>query len=223
MATGLHTPKARSGKTDERTDAVTPIETSALDNSFATARRSMIDSQLRTSGVTAEVVIARMREVPREQFVPVAFRDVAYVDRAVPVGDGRFLPAPLVHGMMLQEAVPMPTDNVVLVDSGSGYLAELLRPLVASLQVLTPAEALGAARGGATADLLLIDGAIEQMPDVLVKCLAADGRVVTGLVENGVTSMARGRKSGGQIVFLKLGEIGIPRLREFDKPKGWSF
>lgn len=183
----------------------------------------MIDSQLRTSGVTADVVIARMREVPRENFVPVGMRDVAYVDRAVPVGGGRFLAAPLVHGMMLQEAVPMPTDNVVLVDSGSGYLAELLGPLVASLKVLTPAEALVATRGGAKADLLLIDGAIEQLPDALVKRLADDGRMVTGLVEHGVTSLARGRKSGGQLVFLKLGEIGIPRLPEFDKPKGWSF
>lgn len=190
---------------------------------FAAARQAMIDSQLRTSGVTEVNTIARMRAVAREDFVPAAARDFAYMDRAVPLGDGRFLAAPLVNGTMVQEAAPQPHETAILVDGGSGYLAEILRPLVASLKVLTPAEALAAPRGQAKADLIVIDGAIEQMPDSLAKRLADDGRVVTGLVENGITSIARGRKAGGQVVFLKLGEMGVPRLPEFDKPKGWSF
>ena len=190
---------------------------------FAAARQAMIDSQLRTSGVTEVNTIARMRAVAREDFVPAAARDFAYMDRAVPLGDGRFLAAPLVNGTMVQEAAPQPHETAILVDGGSGYLAEILRPLVASLKVLTPAEALGAPRGQAKADLIVIDGAIEQMPDSLAKRLADDGRVLTGLVENGITSIARGRKAGGQVVFLKLGEMGVPRLPEFDKPKGWSF
>ncbi|MFC3101007.1 protein-L-isoaspartate O-methyltransferase [Altererythrobacter lauratis] len=190
---------------------------------FAAARQAMIDSQLRTSGVTEVNTIARMRAVPREDFVPAAVRDFAYMDRAVPLGDGRFLAAPLVNGTMLQEAAPQPHDAAILVDGGSGYMAELLRPLVASLKVLTPAEALAAPRGQAKADLIVIDGAIEQMPDSLAKRLADNGRVVTGLIENGITSVARGRKAGGKVVFLKLAEMGIPRLPEFAKPKGWSF
>ena len=65
---------------------------------FTAARRAMIDSQLRTSGVNAPWVLARMNAVPREDFVPAAAREVAYTDRAVPLGDGRMLAAPLVHG-----------------------------------------------------------------------------------------------------------------------------
>ena len=190
---------------------------------FAAARQAMIDSQLRTSGVTEVNTIVRMRAVPREDFVPAAARDFAYMDRAVPLGDGRFLAAPLVIGTMVQEAAPQPHETAILVDGGSGYLAEILRPLVASLKVLTPAEALAAPRGQAKANLIVIDGAIEQMPDSLAKRLADNGRVVTGLVESGITSIARGRKAGGQVVFLKLGEMGVPRLPEFDQPKGWSF
>jgi protein-L-isoaspartate(D-aspartate) O-methyltransferase len=200
-----------------------PEQPLATGTSFTAARRAMIDSQLRTSGVTADFAVDRMRSVPREDFVPAAMRDVAYVDRAVPLGDGHFLASPLVHGMMLQEARPLPTDNVLLVDCGSGYLAELVRPLVASLTVASPAEAQVPAAEGKKADLVLIDGAIEQMPAALAERVADNGRVVTGLVEDGVTSIARGRKSGEGVAFLKLGEIGIPRLPEFDKPKGWSF
>lgn len=199
------------------------MEPATIENPSITARRAMIDSQLRTSGVTDAAVIARMREVAREQFVPATLCDVAYVDRALPLGEGVFLAAPLVHGLMLQEAAPTLADTAVLVDGGSGYLAELLRPMVGSLKVLSPMEALVAPRGGAKASLLIIDGAIEHVPDALAKRLADDGRVVCGLAQAGITSLARGRKSGGQVAFLPLVDIGIPHLSAFDKPKGWSF
>jgi len=192
-------------------------------SSSLAARRAMIDSQLRTSGVNADFVIRRVGEVAREDFVPAAARGVAYTDRAVPLGDGRYLAAPLVQGMMLQEAAPKSGESAVLVDGGSGYLAELLRPLVGSLKVLTPEEALTNPRGGKKADLLLIDGAVEHIPESLAKRLADNGRVVTGLCEHGITRLARGRKSGSSIALLAVAEMGIPRLPAFDRPKGWSF
>jgi protein-L-isoaspartate(D-aspartate) O-methyltransferase len=200
---------------------VTVLDSPAKNDTSGAARRAMIDSQLRTSGVTAAAVVARMAAVPREDFVPASARAAAYMDRAVPLGDGKYLAAPLVHGMLLQEADPASGDNCIVVDGGSGYLPELLRPLVGSLTVLTPEQAL--AKGSETADLILIDGAIEQMPDTLASRLVDGGRLVTGLIENGVTSVARGRKSGTGVAFMKLGEVGVPRLAAFDKPKGWSF
>ncbi len=124
--------------------------------------------------------------------------------------------------MMLQEARPKSGEHALVVDGGSGYLPELLRPLVASLKVITADEALEAARGK-KADLILIDGAAEQIPEALAKRLADDGRLVTGMVSNGVTRLAAGRRAGNALSLLPLAEIGIPRLAQFDKPKGWSF
>jgi protein-L-isoaspartate(D-aspartate) O-methyltransferase len=189
---------------------------------FGTARKAMIDSQLRVSGVNADFVRERMGAVPREDFVPQAARSLAYMDRAVPLGGGRFLAAPLVQGMMLQEAAPTAGDKALLVDGGSGYFAELLRPLVGSLEIVTPAEAL--AKGGKSEiTLLVIDGAIEQFPETLTKLLAEGGRVVSGLVIRGLTRLATGRKAGGEVALVPLAEIGIPILPEFAAPKGWSF
>jgi protein-L-isoaspartate(D-aspartate) O-methyltransferase len=199
------------------TDTVTLPDTPA----FPVARKAMIDSQLRTSGVTAKCAIGPMARVPREDFVPAAARAVAYMDRAVPLGEGKFLPAPLFHGTLLQEAAPRADDSVIVVDGGSGYLPALLAGQVASITVLSPEQALKP--GKVAASLILIDGAIEALPAALAACLADDGRVVTGLCENGVTSVARGRKAGTTVTFLKLGEMGIPRLAAFDAPKGWSF
>jgi protein-L-isoaspartate(D-aspartate) O-methyltransferase len=187
------------------------------------ARRAMIDSQLRTSGVNAEPVLRRMAEVARERFVPEAARGFAYIDRAIALGDGRQLAAPVVHGLMLQEARPVPADRALLVDGGSGYLAEVLRPMVGSLEVITPADAVAASRKGGDFTLLVIDGAIERLPETLARRLAEGARAVAGVVENGITRLAIGREASGALALLPLAELGIPVLPEFAAPKGWSF
>jgi protein-L-isoaspartate(D-aspartate) O-methyltransferase len=191
------------------------------------ARRAMIDSQLRTSGVNAGWVLRRMDAVAREDFVPASARGFAYIDRAIALGGGRYLAPPVVQGMMLQEARPTMADKALLVDGGSGYLAELLRPLVGSLEVITPEDAAAQSRPksirGSDFTLLLIDGAAEQLPEALVRRLEEQARIVTGVVENGLTRLAIGRSSAGEVALLPLAELGIPVLPEFAGPKGWSF
>ena len=194
---------------------------SAPATDFAAARRAMIVSQLRTSGVNEPWVLEAMAGVPRENFVPAELRDAAYIDRAVPLGDGKFLGAPLVQGKMLQEAAPAKTDKALIVGDGEGYLATLLRPLVGSLNAVAPAAAGEAASG--EYDLIVIDGAIEVLPDALSARLAEGGRVVTGVTERGVTRLAAGTKAGGVTSLLPLAELGIPVLPEFAAPKRWSF
>lgn len=190
---------------------------------MSTARKFMIDSQLRTSGVNEEFVLARMNAVAREDFVPEAAKPVAYMDRAVPLGEGRFLPAPLFHGKILAEARPTNQDSVLVVENGSSYLAELARPLVASLDQVDADKAAGAKGKRKTYSLILIDGAIEQLPAGLAKQLEEGGRIVTGLVLRGVTRLASGRKVAGLVALQPLAEVGIPVLHAFDKPKEWSF
>ena len=190
---------------------------------FAAARKAMIDSQLRVSGVNADFVRERMGAVPREQFVPEASQGIAYMDRAIALGNDRYLAAPLVHGRMLEEAAPTSGDKALLVDGGSGYLAELLRPLVGSLEVLSPQQAIEKSRKKGNFTLLVIDGAIEALPDTLAKRLADNARVVTGLVSRGLTRLAAGRKIAGEVALMPLADIGIPILPEFAVPKSWSF
>ena len=146
---------------------MTLVEERTSTNGFAAARKAMVESQLRVSGVNAGFVLARMGAVPREDFVPDRARGHAYMDRAIALGDGRFLAAPLVNGRMLEEAAPGEGDKALLVDGGSGYMAELLRPLVGSLEVVAPDKAAAKSRKAGDFDLLVIDGAIEQLPAAL--------------------------------------------------------
>ena len=70
---------------------------------FAQARRAMVDSQLRPQAVTDPLVVAAMATVPREAFVPQGSAAIAYIDRMVPLGNGRSLSPPASLGRMLTE------------------------------------------------------------------------------------------------------------------------
>ena len=190
---------------------------------YSAARRAMIDSQLRVSGVNHERVLAAMAKVAREDHVPAEARGHAYIDRAIPLGSGQALPAPLVQGLMLSEALPAAGERVLLVSSGSTYLAALVEAMGALVDSIAAADAGAAKRGGQPYDLLLIDGAMEQLPAGLAAAVSEGGRVVTGLVLRGVTRLASGRKLGGAVQLLPLAEVGIPVLDQFARAKSWSF
>lgn len=218
---------------------VTVPAVAAGDNSAA-ARRSMIDSQLRVSGVGDPAVIEAMLALPREDFLPADRRAAAYSDRALPLGNGRMLASPLTHGLMLTEARPAPGDRALLIGGGTGYLAALLAPMVGSLDVVesdaglaaaAPVQAgrwtIGALTDGAAANapysLIVIDGAIEQAPAALADQLADDGRIVTGRIERGVPRLAVGRKAGGAISLLTVADAEFAPLDGFRQPARWSF
>lgn len=188
----------------------------------AIARRAMIDSQLRTSGVNEPWVLNAMAGVAREDFVPQAMRDAAYIDRAIPLDDGSQLASPLVHGRMLAEARPTAADKALLIGDGAGYLAALLRPLVGSLDAASAQDA-QSRRGKGTYTLLVVDGAVEDMPRSFATLLAEGGRIVTGVLERGVTRLALGARVGGGIALMPVADLGIPVIAAFRAPKRWTF
>lgn len=190
---------------------------------FTAARRAMIDSQLRVSGVNAPWLLDAVARVPREDFVPASARGHAYIDRAIPLDAAHALPAPLVHGLMLTHAEPRGDDRVLVVSCGSDYLAALVRPLVAVLDTVSAVDAAARTKGMGQYSLILIDGAIERLPEGLAGELAEGGRIVTGLATRSVTRLALGRKIGGVVALQPLADIGIPLLGEFAAPTSWSF
>src|SRR5205809_342173 len=93
---------------------------------FAAAREAMVESQLRPQGVTDAAVLDAMRTIERERFLPKHTRPLAYVDRAVAMADGRFLPAPGVLGQLLTQMMPQPRQRALVVGAGTGYSAAIL-------------------------------------------------------------------------------------------------
>jgi len=187
---------------------------------YEAARRAMIDSQLRVSGVNDPAILAAFAAVAREDHVPAAARAVAYIDRAVPLGGGAMLAPALSHGQMLAAAAPTSDDRVLVIGRPGTYLGALAAQLCVSVTVAAPDADWTAA---APCSLVLIDGAIEVAPDGLAAVLADQGRVVTGLIERGVARLAIGRRVGGELVFTTLAEADFAALPEFVAKKSWSF
>jgi protein-L-isoaspartate(D-aspartate) O-methyltransferase len=99
-----------------------------------TARHQMVEQQVRAWSVLDLRVLEVMDRVPRDQFVPPAFRDVAYADMCVPLGHGQSMLAPKVEGRILQALAIEPQDRVLEIGTGSGYFAACLAQLARSVR-----------------------------------------------------------------------------------------
>jgi protein-L-isoaspartate(D-aspartate) O-methyltransferase len=190
------------------------------DAPLETARRAMIDSQLRVSGVTDPDVVAAFMAVAREDCVPAARRSVAYADRAVPLDNGTMLAPALAYGQMLMAAALAKTERVLVIGSPGAYLAALAAVLSDHVTRCDPEDDFAA--GGPYA-LVLIDGAIEHVPDSLAAALGEHGRLVTGWIERGVARLATGRKVSGQIALTSVGEADFALHPAFAARRQWSF
>ena len=207
---------------------------------FAAARAAMVESQLRPEGVTDPSVVAAMGSVPREKFVADQAKALAYVDRAVPIGDRRFLPAPAVLGSLLTQMMALRGQRALVVGAGTGYSAAVLEAMGLVVTALESSPELAARardnglqvvegpleRGwskGAPFDQILIDGAVEYVPDAIVDQLANGGRLGTALVDRGITRLIVGRKAGGAFGYLSLSDAGVPVLPGFARPKAFTF
>ena len=207
---------------------------------FAAARLAMVESQLRPQGVTDAFVLRAMGTIERERFVPTHARPLAYVDRGLAIGGGRFMSAPSVLGQLLTQMMPLPGQRALVVGAGSGYSAAVLAHIGLDVVALESSPELAAAardlgvetvsgsleagwKKQAPYDQILIDGAIEYIPDAIVEQLADGGRLGTALVDRGITRLIVGRKAGTAFGYLSVADAGVPALPGFSRPKAFTF
>ncbi len=212
---------------------------------FETMRMAMVASQLRPSGVTDPRVIAVMAETPRERFVPAGMEDLAYRDSTINLGEGRRANTPLATARLLVEARLRPSDRVLLIGAAMGYTAAVLSQIVAEVVAVESTPALAAAARanlaafsnvtvvegaleeghaeGAPYDVLVIDGAVEQVPSTLYTQLVERGRVVTGLNDRGVSRLAAGARDADVIGLLPFADYDSVPLPGFTKPRSFTF
>ena len=201
-----------------------------MDSAAATqaARNMMVDSQVRPNKVTDGRIVAAMRALPRERFLPPALAPLAYADEDVPLGGGRYLLEPMVIARLAQLAAAGAGARALVVAAGTGYGAALLAACGAdvtaleadaSLRVLAraalpPEVAVVAGEPGdgwpadAPYDIVLIEGAVEDLPEALAGQVKRDG---------GRLVMVRaGAGPVGQAVLGTWGGDGFVFRPEFD-------
>ena len=182
--------------------------------SFEFMRRAMVESQLRPEGVTDARVLDAMGAVAREDFVPEARRATAYADRMIALPGGRGINPPIVTGRLLNAAAIAADERVLIIGDSSGYTTAVVRRL-------TDKVATEACEG--VFDVIVIDGAVETLPDTIIEQLATGGRLVTGISEGGVTRLATGRLAGGGFGLTPFLDAEMAVLPEFVRPPAFAF
>ncbi len=207
---------------------------------FSLARRMMVDSQLRPEGVTDRGVLAAMGTVEREQFMPERARPLAYFDRPLKIADGRAMMSPAALGRLLTEVAPKPGERALVIGSGTGYSAAILKAIGLGVVALESdemlAETAGAAgvetivgdlaRGwakGAPYDLILLDGSAEEIPAALGKQLSPEGRIAGAIVDRGITRLVVGRCANDAIGLRSIADADVEPLPGFERPRAFTF
>ncbi len=168
----------------------------------ATARRLMVEGQVRTADVTDADLLEAMLTLPRERFLPPSLAQLAYLDGDVPIGKGRAMLKPMVLAKLIQAAHVGPGDRVLDVGCGTGYstavlarlagavigleedpeLARQAKDALAAVNAVQAEVAIGPLTAGwppgAAYDVILLNGATEIAPEALGRQLKPAGRLV---------------------------------------------
>ena len=211
----------------------------------------MVVSQLQPSGIVNETIMDTYRAVPREMFVPNTLRGVCYMDDDIQLADGRVLMEPLIHARMVQDADIHGSDKVLDIGGGSGYSAAILAKLAGQVVALDQDEKLlqsgpqhwaelgltnispiignhadGYAQGGPY-QLILVNGAVGQVPENLIGQLADGGRLYFVLRPDREIGTGRlivlMREASGQILQKDLGDASTAYLKGFEPSQAFAF
>ncbi|UVO55833.1 protein-L-isoaspartate O-methyltransferase [Sphingomonas sp. SUN039] len=205
-------------------------------------RAAMVASQLRTNAVTDLALLDALGRVPREKFVPAERGTTAYIDRAVPLGGGRALNPPMTTALLLDAAEIGPDSRVLIVGAATGYAPALAASMAADVTGVESDAALaaqaksnisgvrlveGPLENGAAAhapyDAIVIDGAVEFVPEALVAQLALTGRLTAAILENGVAHLAVGRRGGSGFALSTFVDAESVVLPGFVRPREFVF
>ena len=213
----------------------------------ASARTHMIDCQLRPNEVNDERIIAAINTVPREFYVPKAKRSIAYIDEDLEICHSRFLMEPMTFGRLLVAAAIQPHDLILDIGCASGYSAAVLAGLadavvaleedtelaglaekklaeqdIMNVAVVNGKLASGVAKQGPY-DVIMLEGAVETVPEGLIKQLKEGGRLVCVRLEGGVGRGHMIEMLDGNPVGHDLFDANIQPLPGFQKKHGFVF
>lgn len=218
---------------------------------FTTAREQMVDNQLRPNGITDHRILSAMMDVRREAFVPHQSRKLAYLDDDIRLGEfggrERYLMEPM-HFARLAQLAQLDAESLVLVvGCTTGYscavLAQLANAVVGiedtpeladqasetllELGIDTAAIFESALPDGlvdqAPYDAILIDGAVQQVPDALFEQLVDGGRLVAIVQDGPIGRSMLYRKSGSHISAWPAFDASAHLLHGFSKEPGFVF
>ena len=216
---------------------------------FSDRRRFMVESQLRTNKVTNDALIIAFENTPKESFIEEELSELAYIDEDLMLPSGRFMLEPMVFARLVQALDLKSTDAVLDIGATTGYSTTILSKLAQSVVgiesdanladqaqknltnndvdnavVINERHTEGLAKE-APYNAIIINGAVEEIPERLLSQLSEDGRLVAVIRESSSTPgrAVKYVRAGNGFAHTTLFDAQTPILDEFSKEKPFSF
>jgi protein-L-isoaspartate(D-aspartate) O-methyltransferase len=171
-----------------------------MDTRMEAARRQMIDQQVRAGEVLDSRVLETFAAVPRERFVPEAYRAVAFADAPIPIGHGQSMLPPVLEGRILQALAPARGERTLEIGTGSGYFAACLAHLAGRVDSIEIHAELAAGASRALGEMGIAGVSVEN-GDALARDYEPEYEVVavTGSLPAPEARLERALAIGGRL------------------------
>ena len=209
-------------------------------NTYKALRKTMVDTQVRPSGVSRIDVIDAIGEIPRELFVPDHLKKLSYVEGNINLGANGFIIEPRILAKLLENLAVNKRESVLVLGSGCGYVAAVIGKLselvvgvednkycvessdkaiisagVDNFIIMHGELCVGAPRHGPY-DVIVVPGGVQKIPEIILEQVKESGRVGAFFNEGSLTQAKIGVKVNGSISWRTYFDCDVPLIKEFE-------
>ena len=209
--------------------------------------KNMIDGQVKPLSNIEPSILEALYNIDRKDYVPENFKDFSYSEKNIYIGNGRYLPKPAITAKLLSALKVETSETVLIIGSASGYSAAITSKIAETVicieedqDLITFSESIASSNSmnnivfiknklskgyidQGPYSCILIEGGIEEVPNIILDQIAEGGKLVTVIMQNDTGSAIKYSRKNNQIISQFLFSIEAPSLKSFEKAKKFKF
>ena len=209
--------------------------------------KNMIDGQVKPLSNIEPSILEALYNIDRKDYVPENFKDFSYSEKNIYIGNGRYLPKPAITAKLLSALKVETSETVLIIGSATGYSAAITSKIAETVicieedqDLITYAEKIASINSTNNIvfinnqlskgyidqgpySCILIEGGIEEVPNIILDQIAEGGKLVTVIMQNDTGSAIKYSRKNNQIISQFLFSIEAPSLKSFEKAKKFKF
>ena len=209
--------------------------------------KNMIDGQVKPLSNIEPSILKALYNIDRKDYTPENFKDFCYSEKNIYIGNGRYLPKPAITAKLLSALKIETLETVLIIGSATGYSAAITSKIAETVicieedqDLITFSESIASSNSmnnivfinnklskgyidQGPYSCILIEGGVEEVPNIILDQIAEGGKLVTVIMENDTGSAIKYSRKNNQIISQFLFSIEAPSLKSFEKAKKFKF